>query len=85
MHFHKNADSCPGEVADSDMYSIPEISLFNLYVTLLHSSGRNTIWLLRDFNDDIFLQTHVQELLKEDERFVEFDVGMRKWWAKLAL
>ena len=76
---------CPGEVADSDTYSIPEISLFNLYVALSRSSGWNTIWLLRDFNDDMFLQTHVPELLKEDERLVELDVGTRKWWGKLAL
>ena len=35
------------------------LSLFNLYVALSRSSGRDTIRLLRDFDDGMFLQAHV--------------------------
>lgn len=59
------------------------LSLFNLYVALSRSSGRNTIRLLRDFDDDTFLQGHVPELLEEDERLGELDVITRMWWAKM--
>ena len=59
------------------------LSLFNLYVALSRSSGRNTIRLLRDFDDETFLQAHVPELLEEDERLEEFDTSTKGWWAKM--
>jgi ATP-dependent exoDNAse (exonuclease V) alpha subunit len=34
------------------------LSLFNLYVALSRSSGRDTIPLLRDFDDDMFKKSH---------------------------
>ena len=34
---------------------------------LRRSSGRETIRLLRDFDEDIFKQSHDVELLREDE------------------
>ncbi|KAF9642459.1 hypothetical protein BDM02DRAFT_3105625, partial [Thelephora ganbajun] len=61
------------------------LSLFNLYVALSRSSGRNTIRLLRDFDDDTFLQGHVPELLEEDKRLGELDAVTRRWWAKMAV
>jgi len=61
------------------------LSLFNLYVALSRSSGRNTIRLLRDFDDDTFLQAHVPELLEEDERLGELNVLTKRWWAKMTL
>ena len=60
------------------------LSLFNLYVALSRSSGRNTIRLLRDFDDKTFLQAHVPELIEEDERLGELDVITRRWWAKMS-
>ena len=59
------------------------LSLFNLYVALSRSSGRNTIRLLRDFDDKMFLQGHVPELLEEDERLGELDDVTREWWTKM--
>ena len=44
------------------------LSLFNLYVSLSRSSGRETIRFLRDFDDEMFLQAHEPELTDEDER-----------------
>jgi hypothetical protein len=43
------------------------LSLFNLYVALSRSSGRDSIRLIRDFDDDIFLQRHDNKLLEEDD------------------
>ena len=61
------------------------LSLFNLYVALSHSSGWATIRLLRDFDDDIFLQAHVPEVLEEDEWLEGLDVVTKRWWAKISL
>ncbi|KAJ3559149.1 hypothetical protein NM688_g520 [Phlebia brevispora] len=49
------------------------LTLFNLYVALSRSSGRQTIRLLGDFNDVMFLQAHNPDLLLEDERLQRLD------------
>ena len=56
------------------------LSLFNLYVSLSRSSGRETIRLLRDFDDEMFLQAHDPELTDEDERLDQMDVATKEWW-----
>ncbi len=56
------------------------LNLFNVYVALLRSSGRETIRLLRDFDDEAFTQAHDAELTLEDERLEELDVVMKRWW-----
>ena len=61
------------------------LSLFNLYVALSHSSGRDMIRLLRDFDDGMFLQAHVPELLEEDEQLGGLDLITRRWWDKMSL
>jgi hypothetical protein len=43
------------------------LSLFNLYVALSRSSGRDTIWLLCDFDDDMLKKSHELALLPEVE------------------
>jgi hypothetical protein len=43
-----------------------KLSLFNLYVTLSRSSGREMICLLRDFDDQLFTQAHDPMLLADD-------------------
>ena len=55
------------------------LSLFNLYVALSRSSGRETIRLLRDFDDDLFLKQHDQSLIREDERLETFNTETRGW------
>ena len=59
------------------------LSLFNLYVALSHSSGRKTIRLLRDFDDDTFLQEHVPELLEEDEKLGGLEILTKTWWTEM--
>lgn len=51
-----------------DIAPVPHgrLSLFNLYVALSRSSGRETIRLLRDFDEDDFKQPHDAYLMIED-------------------
>ncbi len=60
-----------------------KLSLFNLYVALSRSSGRQTIRLLRDFDDQLFLQVHEQELLDEDQHLEDNDKKTKTWWSAL--
>ena len=60
------------------------LSLFNLYVALSRTSGRDTIRLLRDFDDDMFFNlkfaSHDPELLAEDERFEILNKKTKDWY-----
>ncbi|KAI6009235.1 hypothetical protein EDC04DRAFT_2581691 [Pisolithus marmoratus] len=56
------------------------LNLFNLYVALSRSSGHDTIRLLRDFDESIFLKSHTLELLAEDDHLAELDAKTTKWW-----
>ena len=60
-----------------------KLSLFNLYVALSRSSGRDTLRLLRDFDDNMFLQCHEVELMEEDERLERLNLVTKKWWEKM--
>ncbi|KAJ7434877.1 hypothetical protein FB451DRAFT_1249690 [Mycena latifolia] len=44
------------------------VSLLNLYFALSWSSGRETIQVLRDFSDVLFLKEHDPVLLIEDDK-----------------
>ena len=61
------------------------LSLFNLYVALSRSSGRETIRLLRDFDDELFMKQHDQALIREDGRLEALDIETRKWYEKVVL
>ncbi|KAI5983558.1 hypothetical protein EDC04DRAFT_2711440 [Pisolithus marmoratus] len=57
---------------------------FNLYVALSRSSGRDTIHLLRDFDERLFLSAHSADLLAEDDRLHLLDEETRKWRVQMA-
>ena len=57
--------------------------LFNLYVALSRSSGRSTIRLLRDFDDELFKKGHRTELLVENDRLNELNEKTLKWWREM--
>ena len=59
------------------------LSLFNLYVALSHSSGRATIRLLHDFDNNVFQVLHSPDLLAKDERLEELDRNTREWRQKM--
>ncbi|KAJ3008597.1 hypothetical protein NUW54_g3090 [Trametes sanguinea] len=59
------------------------LTLFNLYVALSRSHGRDTIRILRDFDENLFLQTHDLELLREDDRLEYLNNKTRQWWEEM--
>ena len=61
------------------------LSLFNLYVALSRSSGRETIRLLRDFDDQLFQKEHDQALIREDARLETLDGETRLWYENVVL
>ena len=81
--YRAQGQTIPYVVVDIASPPTSGLSLFNLYVALSRSSGRNTIRLLRDFDDNTFLQAHVPELVEEDERLEELDIVTKRWWAKM--
>ena len=83
--YRAQGQTIPYVVVDIATPPTSGLSLFNLYVALSRSSGRDTIRLLRDFDDDTFLQAHVPELLEEDERLEELNDITKRWWAKMTL
>lgn len=54
------------------------LSIFNLYVALSRSSGRESIRLLREFEDSLFLRPLPPELVDEDERLDRLNEMTRK-------
>ncbi|KAF8673089.1 helicase family, partial [Rhizoctonia solani] len=55
----------------------------NIYVALSRSSGRKTIRLLRDFDENIFAKPIDYNLMKEDERQEELDKKTEHWWTSM--
>jgi hypothetical protein len=46
----------------------------SIHVSLSHNSGGETIRLLRDFDNEMFLQVHGPELTDKDESLEQMDV-----------
>ena len=57
-----------------------EISLFNAYVALSRSRGRETIRLLRKYDPNLFKKELPHDLIREDERLERLDQQTREWW-----
>ena len=66
-----------------DLASPPSgrLTLFNLYVALSRSIGKDNIRLLQDFQDDIFKQAHDPRLAIEDEHLKRLNRNMKAWWS----
>jgi len=60
-----------------------QLNLFNLYVALSRSSGRDSIRLLQDFDDNTFLKLHEMELMAEDDRLEELNENTKTWWGEI--
>ncbi|KAI6027308.1 hypothetical protein PISMIDRAFT_93137 [Pisolithus microcarpus 441] len=56
------------------------LNLFNLYIALSRSHGQSQIYLLCDFDENIFLKTHCNELLMEDDQLEEKNSRTCNWW-----
>jgi hypothetical protein len=60
-----------------------KLRLFNLYITLSRSSGRASIRLLRDFNDELFMASHDPALVDEDERLENLNIETKRWYKQM--
>lgn len=56
---------------------------FNAYVALSRGQSRDSIRLLRDFDDKLFTQHPSEYLRIEDERLIELDKQTKEWWEKM--
>ena len=59
------------------------LNLFNLFVVLSQSSGRETIQLLCDFDNNLFKKSHDPTLLAEDDRLEQRDKVTKAWWQRM--
>lgn len=57
-----------------------KITPFNAYVALSCSRGRESIRLLRDFDERLFIQHPCEHLRNEDRRLEEMDRATEAWW-----
>jgi len=60
-----------------------ELSLFNVYVALSCSSGRDTIQLLRQIDDSMLYKPVDNSLTVEDDRLQKLDDITKAWWTTL--
>lgn len=81
--YRSQGQTIPYVVVDIATPPTGSLSLFNLYVALSRSSGRSTIRLLRDFDNNLFRKSHAPELLAEDDRLKELDQTTKSWWQKM--
>jgi ATP-dependent exoDNAse (exonuclease V) alpha subunit len=56
------------------------LSLFNVYIALSRIAGRQSIRLLRDFDDETFLQPQDSKLLEEDQHVALLNSETENWW-----
>ncbi|KAF8424992.1 hypothetical protein L210DRAFT_797582, partial [Boletus edulis BED1] len=57
-----------------------ELTPFNAYVALSRSRGRDSIRLLRGFDEKLFTTHPSEHLRREDERLNELDRITEGWW-----
>jgi hypothetical protein len=82
--YRSQGQTIPHVIVDIASPPTGKLSLFNLYVALSRSSGRETIRLLREFDDEIFLEAHEPELVLEDERLDDLDRTTKVWWQRIS-
>ncbi|KAJ7482441.1 hypothetical protein FB451DRAFT_1029725 [Mycena latifolia] len=84
MDYRSQGQTLPYVFVDIGTPPSGGLSLFNLYVVLSRSSGRETIRLLRDFDDTMFQKGHEAELLAEDERLEALNKKTLEWWDRMS-
>ncbi|KAG8728410.1 hypothetical protein FRC12_021771 [Ceratobasidium sp. 428] len=61
-----------------------ELKRANVYVALSRCSGRDSIRILRNFNQNILKKPVDLDLKKEDERLEELNSITKRWWDKIS-
>jgi hypothetical protein len=77
--YHSQGQTLPYVIIDIASPPTGKLSLFNLYITLSRSSGRVSIRLLRDFNDELFMASHDPALVDEDKRLENLNIETKRW------
>ena len=81
--YRSQGQTLPYVIVDIATPPSGRITLFNLYVALSRSTGPSSIRLLRDFNDDLFKQSHDPALISEDGRLEKLDKKTISWWQNM--
>ena len=81
--YRSQGQTIPYVIVDIGSPPTGTLSLFNLYVALSRSSGRDSIRLLRDFKDEPFRGSHNPALMAEDERLENLDKMTQEWYQRL--
>ena len=71
--YRAQGQTIPWVIVDIGRLPTGSLTLFNLYVALSRSRGRDTIRLLRDFDDDMFRKAHRPSLQAEDKRLTRLN------------
>ena len=74
--YRSQGQTIPYVIVDIAKPPLGNLTLFNLCVALSHSSGRDTIRLLRDFDEQAFQQSHDIDLMQEDDHLEELNIEM---------
>lgn len=84
-NYRSQGQTIPYVIVDIASPPSGTLSLFNLYVALSRSSEQQTIRLLRDFDERIFMKvtSHSSELILEGERLEHLDGTTREWWDEM--
>ena len=81
--YHAHGQTIPAVIIDLAPPPMGKLSLFNLYVALLRSSGQDTIHLLQDFNEKSLTSAHLLELSSEDDQLRCLNDTTQSWWKTL--
>ncbi|KAJ3538129.1 hypothetical protein NM688_g6564 [Phlebia brevispora] len=81
--YRSQGQTIPYVVVDIAAPPTGGLTLFNLYVALSRSSGRETIRLLRGFDPKMFMKGHDAALLLEDERLDRLNAATKARWLQM--
>ena len=81
--YRSQGQTIPAALVDIATPPSGGLTLFNLYVALSRSSGRSTIRLPRDFDDELFQKGHHAELLAENDQINDLDKKTLRWWKEM--
>ncbi|KAJ4501177.1 hypothetical protein C8R41DRAFT_749738 [Lentinula lateritia] len=76
--YRSQGQTIPYVIVDIAKPPTGKLNLFNLYVALSRSSGRDTIRLLRDFDQQTLMAGHEPELMEEDDRLEKLNIRTKK-------
>ncbi|KAJ7142450.1 hypothetical protein C8R44DRAFT_603594, partial [Mycena epipterygia] len=81
--YRSQGQTIPYILVDIAVPPTGSLSLFNLYVALSRSSNRETIHLLQDFDDELFMKSHYPMLLAEDDGLKALNEKTERWWDEM--